>query len=289
MQLIRPLWELDPNSFIGLWQENELVAFCSCVALTEQTVRLFRGNPITAPATARYDPDQSQYLISMAGMEPHLENEISGSIARAMAKLIDRHTYILNLISEPNWTLFLSLLGYERQPWADSCTSNGVVYQGYLLDLRTEDLPSKIDRIFAAKTGQSPVVREEPLLRSVKETLPLEIAVKLVQRALKYYSNLPLYPETAQSLSPLLQIPSEHMEAEAIASHFKERCHEILRKLAAGAEEDYRFYQILQYAYIQKIGPHERVAEYLNMSVPSYYRYLKYAVRKLAYELNNKS
>ncbi|WP_186438228.1 AAA family ATPase [Cohnella terricola] len=289
MQLIRPLWEIDPNSFIGLWQDNELVAFCSCVALTEQTVRLFRGNPITAPATTRYNPDQSQCLISMAGMEPHLENEISGSIARAMASLINRHTYILNLISEPNWKLYLSLLGYERQPWADSRTSNGVVYEGYLLDLRTEDLPSKIDRILTAKIGLYPVVQEESLLHSVKEKIPLEIAVKLVQRALKYYSKLPLYPETAQSLSSLLSIPSADMEADVIASHFKERCHGILRKLAAGTEEDYRFYQILHYAYIQKIGSHERVAEYLNMSVPTYYRYLKYAVRKLAYELNNSS
>jgi len=33
------------------------------------------------------------------------------------------------------------------------------------------------------------------------------------------------------------------------------------------------------------MGTHEKVAEYLHMSIPTYYRYLRKAVRRLSYEL----
>jgi len=49
--------------------------------------------------------------------------------------------------------------------------------------------------------------------------------------------------------------------------------------------EEQSFSQILHCAYMKKMGTHEKVAEYLHMSIPTYYRYLRKAVRRLSYEL----
>lgn len=143
-QLIQPLWEIDPTSFIGLWQNEQLVAFCSCIPLTEQSVRIFRSNAITAPITSQFELGHPQYLMCMAGVDVQLESEINGSIARAMARIIDRNVVILDLISMPYWSNYLPLLGFVRAPWGDSATPKGVPYMGYQLDLRSEDFASKL-------------------------------------------------------------------------------------------------------------------------------------------------
>jgi len=285
--LIQPLYNAHPAAFIGMWKEDRLIAFCSCIPLTEQTVQIFRSNPITTPVTARYDPNQRQSLVCIAGLAIDLESEISGSIARAMAKIIDRDAVILDLISMPNWIPLLPLLGFERAPWADSATTKGIEYLGYQLDLRTEDLPSRIDRMFSAPNAQPAVESDNQTEAAAPENitkLALEDAVKLVQRALKHYSKLPLHVEITDSLRPLMTSQSSESENDLFGHRLQGEIMQILRTFASGTEEERTYYNILHTAYIQRIGTHETVAEYLNLSVPTYYRYLRAAVRKLAYE-----
>lgn len=286
--LIRPLWHIDPTTFTGLWQEKQLVAFCSCIPFTEQTIRIFRDHPTTAPATSQFDPNQRQYIVCIAGVEPELENEISGSVARALIKIIDHQAFILDLISMPNWIPYIPLLGFDRAPWADSVTQMGVEYKGFQLDLRTEDIPLQVDRIISAMEPTKSIMPMEASNLETPLRLPLVEAVKLVQCALKHFSRLPLQPEIAVSLRPLLTDDHSDREAELTAHLIQEKIRTTVQALSQGNKEDQRFYQILHYAYLQKIGTHETVAEYLNIPNPSYFRYLRMAVRKLAYELVNK-
>ena len=108
--LIRPLWRVNPGSFLSLWNDDRLVAFCACIRLTEETVPIFRSNPITAPAAGIYDPGQQQYLVCLAGVDPKLEAEISGTVARALVRIVDiKGALIVDLISFPHWGLRLTL------------------------------------------------------------------------------------------------------------------------------------------------------------------------------------
>lgn len=288
--LIRPLWQIDPSAFYGLWREQELVAFCSCILLTEETVQLFQSNPITAPITSRFRAGHRQYLLCFTGVATDLEQDISGSLARALVHIIERnkHAEFLNLLSVPYWLNYLPLLGFKRAPWADSTTPLGVRYLGHQLDLRHEDVSAQISRIYA--TMESTATVEKPAAldeanHAPESKLSLEEATALVQRALKHFPLLPLHPEIIQTLLPILpEVPGD-AATDRIASFFQDKVRHILDTFHHGSEEEQRFYRILQHAYIKKMGTHEVVSEHLSIPIKSYYRHLRSAVRLLTYEL----
>ncbi len=280
--LIEPLWKLGPSSFYGLWREDQLVAFSSSILLTEQSVALLRSNPITAPATASYSPDDRQYITCLAGSHPDLVQEISGSLARALTRLIDREATIIMLLPLPEWEPFLLLLGYERIPWADAITPYGIEYVGYRLDLRVKELPANVDRMLTMleehQTSDSQLVGKQADSRlTIEETVPH------VQRVLKHYNRLHQWPELADSLRFLLKEDKAQDSALTVAQRLQTEIAEKIQEFTAGTSEEQRYALILTYAYVKKLGTHERVAEHLNLSAPTYYRYLRLAVRELTY------
>lgn len=285
-RLIGPLGEIDPGAFLGFWRGDKLIAFTACHQLTEDTVRILRTHPITAPATALYDPELTQHLICLSGVDPDMENEALGSLAFALSKLINRNTYTINLLSIPLWGDYLMLLGYERCPQVDSSSPRGIVYQGYLLDTRSEPLAAKIHRLLTTDPN-APVAASKATstidLQRIK--LSLNDAVKLVQRALKHYSRLPLQPEMACGLRTLLADQSCHTDDDRVGQRLQREIQAIMKRMSEGTEEERLYYRILRDAYIRKIGTHEVVAEKLHLSNASYYRHLRTAVRKLSYEL----
>lgn len=291
--LIRPLWQIDPAAFFGLWREEKLVAFCSCVPLTAQTVRIFRSNPITEPITARFRPDGRQYLVSLTGVAAHLEFDISGALARSLVRLLDHRAEIFNLISVPYWSRYLPLLGFERATWGDAATPKGVKFTGYRLDLRTKDLASHLNRLYRINSAATGTVECAAQVSGsgvawpgeTQAQLSLEEAAKLVQRALKHFPRLPLQPKFAPALRPLLGESAHELEAEAVARQVQERILDIVQSFSEGSKEERRFHQLLYNAYIKKIGTHEFLAKQLNIPSQSYYRYLRAAVRALTYEM----
>lgn len=287
--LIRPLWRIDPSSFYGLWRGRELAAFCSCILLTEQTVRIFGSNPITRPIISRFRPGHRQYLLSITGVAPHLEQNITGSVARALVHIIERNkdADFLDLISIPYWLDYLPLIGFQRAPWADSITPLGVKYMGYQLELRDEDLSTRLNRIYSLLESPEPLEQQTARPTLQENGFSLEEAVKLMRRALKHFPRLPFQPEIALTLRPLLPeaLPESEQKADRIAELVQNSIHDAMQTFLAGSEEEQRFYSILQHAYIKKIGTHETVSEYLNIPVKSYYRYLKSAVQSLTYRM----
>jgi hypothetical protein len=285
--LISPLWSIDPSAFYGLWRDKELVAFCSCILLTEQTVQIFRTNPLTTPVTSRFNPSRRQYLLCLTGVATHLEQNMTGSVARALVHIIERNkdADFLDLISIPYWSHYLPLLGFQRTPWADSTTPLGVQYTGHELDLHHEDFSSRLNRMYSTIESTASLEQIVAVKQTTVTTLSLEAAVKLVQRALKHFPRLPLYPEIVHTLTPLLPETASDWGTERIAQQVQDKMRGILQTFRDGSEEEQRFYRILHNAYMKKIGTHEVVSEYLNIPIKSYYRYLQSAVRSLTYEM----
>jgi hypothetical protein len=281
--LIEPLWELESSSFYGLWSERQLVAFSSCIPMTKQTVALLRSNPITAPSTSQYVPDQRQFITALAGSEPYLAQAISGSLARALTKLIDRDASVIMLLPIPEWGPYLTLLGYERIPWADSTSPLGIQYLGYQLDLRAQDLPTNMDRIITMMDRSREDHSASAKQSTIDIRMSIEEALPLVQRILKHYPRIHQVPDLAVAMRVLLKQDHANASAVEIAHQLQTEIHDIIQSLTAGTKEEQRYALILKHAYLKKLGTHELVAEHLNLSVPTYYRYLRAAVRELCY------
>ncbi len=277
-KLIPLLWEADPTSIVGMWRENELITFCTCIPLRDDTVHILRSSPLIAPAISKYDPTVPQYLICMSGHQVHMEDEISGTVARAFIQLLNKKAMITVLIGFQKWFDFLPILGFERASWGDTISANGFIHQGFQLDLRTEDYNTIVDRFFSTTIDRATIPSNEQKL-SLKQT------EELIRKVLKHFSHLHLYPELIAPLRSLLQIAQADHDSEKVLLEIQRQIQSKLDLLMKGTEGDLLLGQIIQYAYIKKIGPHERIAERFNISVPTYYRYLKRAIHKLAYEL----
>jgi len=281
--LIRPLWNAAPESFITLWNHDQMIAFCTCVPLRESTIQIFRQNPITAPVTSLYIPNKIQYLITVAGVDPNIESEINGTILRALSTLINREGEIINLLSSPNWLPFLPLLGYERIEQADTRTEKGVIYEAYRLDQNSENFTSKVDRLF------SPIEATEPmqLQQNERSTPSLDEVFLHLKRVLKNYHQL-----HDNSLLPSLQFlePSndQYITQVPLSLKVQQKIESALISIVSGNNDERLLSSIIQSAYIRRTGPHELLAERYNLSSPTYYRYLRKGIEKLAYELLKK-
>lgn len=275
--LIRPLWYAAPDSFMTLWNENRMVAFCICSPLRDDTIQILRTNPITAPITTLYNPSKIQYLISIAGVDPELESEINGTVFRALSILINREGEIINLLSSPNWLPFLPLLGYERLECADSRTEKGVVYEAYRLDQSIENFTSKVDRLFS-KITLSPAQQNKKSMISLDEVVPH------LKKVLKNYHQLH-HRSLGPSLQFLLSSEDHDMKDMSLVFQIQEKIENAIQNLSLGTTDDQLLSKIIVSAYIKKHNSHENLAEYFNLSTPTYYRYLKKGIKRLAFEL----
>lgn len=281
--LIRPLWAIEPNAFVGLWQQDQLVAFIASHRLTPAAIELLRGHPLTRPAVSAFQGDgkHDAFLICLSGVEPELEVTVNGSLARATASLLQRQARFLNLLPRGGWESFLTLLGYERLPAADAASADGTPYRAYRLDLTRTDLATRMAHSLSEC---------HPIPEAADAALPetpapdFQDTAREIHRLLKRYGKLPQEPEQARAFINLLSDARGTMNDGTMVKALQERVQEIVDRLENGHAEDRRLGRILRYAYIQKIGTHEAAADFLDIPVPSYYRYLRAAVRRFAHE-----
>ncbi len=281
--LIRPLWQAAPSAYIGLWKGELLVAFCFCIMLNEHTIEVLQESQITTPVTTGYQSGDSLGLLGIGGMEPHLEEELTGSLARSLAIIlsqnqwIDRKALVVNLLPVSHWLEMLPLFGYERAQWADSSSPMGVRYEAYQLDLHAEDFPTRVDRMF---TILEEGMEDHPVV------LPIEVAITYVKQVLKHYSRLPFQTDMVRGLLPLLGLQQQAAsDLELAAVSLQIRITQALQSLAVGTVVEQRYSQLLDAAYIQQLGSHEFIAQTCQLSLPTYYRHLRMAVHALAERL----
>lgn len=294
--LIRPLWRMQPDAFLGLWQDDQVRAFIACHQLTDEVRELLGSHPITRPAVDCARPDEPACIMCLYGAEPETEMLASGNMAQAIPKLLrDRARYI-NLLPPMEWEAYLVVVGYERFPEADALSISGTPYHAYRIELIDENLISKIERTLANLAGQA-----EPAAASVDPFRPSDatgqtngepdatfrVTLDRISRFLKRFHKLSQYPEYAREFLPLLPPEYRGLHDEAVVQALMARTQSVQERLRAGNPEEQRISRILHYAYIQKIGTHEAAAELLDIPVPSYYRYLRAAVRRFAFEWMN--
>lgn len=274
--LLRPLLRLVPEAFRGLWDGDRLLAFCAVIPLTEESIRLLQQNPIAAPIAERYEPGQLQYYIGLAGHDPDLCEGLDGVFARLLLRALPRRGLVFNQILFRKWEPYLRLMGFERIPWADGRSAAGEQYHGYALDLRTEEQTAKIERLVAAQVASPPAAEGPvPTVTEVSSSL---------RRALRRFDRLHLHPKLVQPLCHL--VGGEGADsADALVGRLQQRILQVVDRLAVGTEAERVDGEILRHAFLQKEGSHERAAERLNMSVPTYYRHLRLAVHRLAQEM----
>lgn len=221
---------------------------------------------------------------------------VSGNMAQAIPRLLrDRARYI-NLLPPMEWESYLAALGYERIPEADSVSDGGTPFHAYRIDLASENRIIKIERTLTSLAGQAaPQTSDESVpppgaaaMLVAEADATFREAVERISRLLKRYHKLPQYPELARDFLPLLPPEARGLHDESAVQALMARTRAILERLGAGNPEEQRVGRILRYAYIQKVGTHEAAAEFLDIPVPSYYRYLRAAVRRFAFEwINN--
>jgi hypothetical protein len=290
--LIGTLWNLQPESFLGLWQDRMQVAFIACHRLDDRVKAVLLEHPVTRPAASRVPTDETAYVMCLYGVEPDMEVLVNGSMARAIPMLLRDKARYVNLLPPMDWESYLTLLGYERFPEADSASASGTPIRAYLMDLTRENLVDKVERALPRVTGQReaqnpPDSGLTPGRADPSDGLPdapFEETVNRVNRFLKRYHKLTQYPEYARGFLPLLPPAMHGLNDYAAVQTLMARSLAIVDRLSGGNPEERRISRILRYAYIQKIGTHEATAEFLGIPVPSYFRYLKSAIRRFAFE-----
>ncbi|PRX71669.1 AAA ATPase-like protein [Cohnella sp. SGD-V74] len=276
-ELLRPLWEADPSSFVGMWRDGRMVAFCAVIPLHSKTVAVLKRSPITAPLASRCEEEQVRYAIPFAGMDTDVEYEISGILARSLLILLNLQARIVNLLAESHWMPYLRLMGYERAAWADGAAGDGTIYRAYQIDLRDDSLSARIDRLLSG-LSRSDADRELPSGARVP-TSPEE-TVRLLKPILKRFDRLPYEPALGAELSGWYEAAVHSGEGAGLA--LRQDLLREIERMETEREEEAVYGKILKLAYVRKVGTHETIAERLNLSVPTYYRYLSVATRKLA-------
>lgn len=131
--------------------------------------------------------------------------------------------------------------------------------------------------------GNSPDQAAPPSGAELAAPTLAEVSTSL-RRALRRFDHLHLHAALVEPLRFLLGSQPAG-SADAAASQLQARILRAVERLESGTEPERIDGEILCCAFLRKEGSHERAAERLNLSVPTYYRHLRLAVHRLAQEL----
>lgn len=283
---IRPLWQAQPSAFVGLWKGGTMVAFCTVLKLNESTVQILQQSPITAPLTRGYEKEGNLFAVPLAGMDMNMEYEISGSLAKALPILVNLNARMINILPFPDWDQFLQIIGYQRANWADGQSIDGHIYHGYEIDLQGENLKDRLNRLHADKLPASSMAvsptTQSGIPNLYASQLTLEDIIPLLKRALKRFEHLPYEPGKHVEILAWIGSGSAEKHMENLALLLQRELTDVIAKMEGSTQEDCLHGKLLRLAYLNKIGSHALIAERLNLSLPTYYRYLQVAIRKLA-------
>lgn len=280
VELLRPLWHIDPSSIIGLWRNTQLIAFCTRIPLNHQTVEILKQHPTTAHLIERINIAIPHYLIHMAGFEPNLDEEISGCVTDAFVRLLTKQAIYIDLLMSPDWAPLMPLLGFERAAWGDAISSEGTKYECYQIDLREDNFVTRIERNAALQRNDTYTTQVSPIA-TFDETIPL------VKQVFKHYNDLHGHKDIVQSLYRLLFNTTDQVSIESAIYQLQQLIEDMLEQMANKSDEDQRLSKMIRYAYIERIGPHEMIAERMNISIPTYYRHLKKGIHRFVFLLLN--
>ena len=269
--LFRPIWEVDPSSFITIWKENKIVATFGKVPLNTEILHVLASVRLLQPFITGWQQTLNAYLLCFIGIEPELEEKTRSFISNTIINHIKKSELIIDFTCLNEWFHVLELLGFDRAPWADATTESGTEFRAFFLDLTKEDYLSKLDRLLSK--------------RSIRESATLSkpaIDIQALKTLLKGFSNLSRIPELAETYARLFpnRIMNDH-SIEKLGKHVQQDLIDVINQLSDDEELDGLLGKLLKFTYIQGIRPQEIVAKRFNLSMATYYRYLNKALERL--------
>jgi hypothetical protein len=271
VRLIRPIWEVDPSSFITIWQENELVAFFGKIPLHAEMLKVLETEPVLQPFVNGWKPAHNSYLVCFVGFVPELAAKTQTYVINTLINHFSQSEWLLDFTCLKEWFPVLELCGFEPAPWCDGTTKSGTEFRGFILDLSQEDYLSKLDRLLSKN--------------SIGETLTEPKAtydVGDLKTLMKEYSKFPVNPELSENYIRMFphRVTFDFTD-DNLGKYIQEDILEVVNRLINGEDSDAILGKLLKYAFIQGIRPHELVAKKINLSLSTYYRYLNKALERL--------
>ncbi|MBT2689433.1 AAA family ATPase [Bacillus sp. ISL-47] len=269
--LIRPIWEVDPTTFITIWKENEIVAAFGKVPLNTEMLHVLASERLLHPFIKSWKQTSNAYLLSFIGIEPELEEEIRSCVTNTIINHTAKSEWILDFTCINEWFPVLEWCGFERASWADATTDSGTEFRAFILDLTKEDYFSKLDRLLSK--------------RSIGESAPehnTAYNIQLLKAILKGYSNLLRNHELAETYTCLFphRIVMDHSIIE-LGNLVQKDLIAAINFLSDNEELDGLSGKLLKCTYIQGVRPQQLVAERFSLSMATYYRYLNKAIDDL--------
>ena len=271
VRLIRPIWEVDPSSFITIWQENELVAFFGKIPLHAEMLKVLETDPVLQPFLKGWKPVPNSYLVCFVGFEPELAAKTQTYVINTLINHFSFSEWLLDFTCLKEWFPVLELCGFEAAPWSTGTTNSGTEYRGFILDLTKEDYLSKLDRLLSKN--------------SIGETLTEPIStydVKELKTLMKGFLKFPGNPELSEHYIRLFphRITFD-VSIDNLGNFIQKDIVDVVDQLITGEDSEAILGKMLKYAFIQGIRPHELVAKKINLSLSTYYRYLNKAIERL--------
>lgn len=241
--------------------------------LYEKILRVLAKEPLFHPFIKGWQSHPNAFLLSFMAIEPELEEKTRGYIIYTIINYLSQSERILIFTCLKEWFPVYELYGFEPISWADAFSVHGTVYRAFALDLSEEDFLSKMDRAFSMGAKKENKTRGI----STMEAIP---KLKMI---LREWGNLPgdstLYKTYFQLFPNRMKMTGHFVQQDLMA---------IIDSLTKGDNDRERAYgKLLKSIYIQKIRPHERVVELLNLSMATYYRDLNKALERLVQILRN--
>lgn len=262
---IRALWEAYPDSVTGLYTERELAGYLVFPPLDEVTRGIFADNPFLAGYMSQRPLELDEYLIFIGATRLEHQAEALGMIFR----LIFEHLAASKLITVgtplQHMKAIFESIGFQVVVELLDAYAPGNHLWFLQLDLRSET--SQFDRLASPAD-------------SVRSSLTGKVAIELLKKLLTRYPSLEFEPElVASTYEAFLAAP--HDEGKRV-SQIRSCIETTLVTLSNGSREDALYGTLLTLTYIQRAGSHEEIAFRLNLSLSTYYRYLRKALERLS-------
>lgn len=262
-ELLRPVWEMEPSSFVTLWKREEIVAFYAMVPLHERTLRLFADEPLLKRFVDGWKPRPRAYFLAFIGMIPELEVQTRTYLLNTIINHFAAAEWIVDFTCLEEWFPIFEYCGFERKEWAEATTEAGTEYRTFVLDLTKDDFITKLDKLITSRSSAASAQPKE------------EDGILELKKILKNWKQLAGSPPLSDAYARLFPHRSK------TCGSVQDDILEALARLAETDERDAVLSKLIKLAYIQNIRPHELVAEKLNLSMATYYRHLNKALARL--------
>ncbi|MFP7296267.1 AAA family ATPase [Neobacillus niacini] len=277
-RLIRPIWEVDPSSFITIWQENELVAFFGKIPLHDKMLKVLETDSVLQPFLNGWKPIPNSYLVCFVGLLPELAAKTQTYIINTLINHFSKSEWLIDFTCLKEWFPVLELCGFEPAPWSNGTTPSGTEFRGFILDLTQEDYLTKLDRVLSKSSGgETP---NEP--NTTYDANDFKIFMK-------NYSKLHINPELGERYFHMFPHRTKSdFSNDNIGKFIQGDILSVVNQLIDGEDADTILGKLLKFVFVQGIRPHELVAKKTNLSLSTYYRYLNKALDRLYQVLTQK-